>query len=455
MKWRLAVYNRGKNAVLECYDAGKLTQNKLTSWTDNYPYVDGSIAMDGISVHLCLKLSAMNAYGGIPFDSNAIEILKPTFPETFSVHFLDAQRDNAVRNTRRTRQPVIKLPKRMTFEEIQRQFREVKCWVSDSRILLLSYLVFTQTDCVLWYRLTTPIPSRKKALEILEKYGLARPFHLGGKLPLRFYETYSAFIDEMHCKFAPEKQEILAALEDAPLRMPLQEIKVAGVFAIKDKEYILRALKIKQGNSYEHVSIPVTLLREPQNSHDRNAICVEAEIDGADYKLGYIPKALAQKLAPMMDKGSSLNAIIAEQGIEGQEIKIKISIRKGMESFKTLTIDWGELAGKWEKAEINAEKRTITYVCRKQYHYNNAAKMTLTFSQDEWEENILPILRRCAFTEWSTVYRQTRSEYSKNLWRVVVTTEKGEMRKYGCNRYPIEWVHWLAFIKPCFQYIAF
>jgi len=41
------------------------------------------------------------------------------------------------------------------------------------------------------------------------------------------------------------------------------------------------------------------LLREPNNPHDRNAI----RVDIGGKKLGYIPKDLAQKLAPEIDEG--------------------------------------------------------------------------------------------------------------------------------------------------------
>jgi hypothetical protein len=46
------------------------------------------------------------------------------------------------------------------------------------------------------------------------------------------------------------------------------------------------------------------LVREPQNPHDPNAIRVET--DG--HYLGYIPKGLAEKIAPLMDNGTQLRA---------------------------------------------------------------------------------------------------------------------------------------------------
>ena len=46
------------------------------------------------------------------------------------------------------------------------------------------------------------------------------------------------------------------------------------------------------------------LFREPQNAHDPNAIRVESN---GKY-LGYIPKDVAAKLAPLMDSGTKVRA---------------------------------------------------------------------------------------------------------------------------------------------------
>lgn len=49
--------------------------------------------------------------------------------------------------------------------------------------------------------------------------------------------------------------------------------------------------------------ISVKLKREPRNSHDSNAIAVYAALrDNRVFFIGYLPKAVAAVLAPLMDK---------------------------------------------------------------------------------------------------------------------------------------------------------
>lgn len=49
---------------------------------------------------------------------------------------------------------------------------------------------------------------------------------------------------------------------------------------------------------------PVTLVREPSNPHDPNAIELFAE----GLKLGYVPRRVALRLAPVMDAGADVRA---------------------------------------------------------------------------------------------------------------------------------------------------
>ena len=54
--------------------------------------------------------------------------------------------------------------------------------------------------------------------------------------------------------------------------------------------------------------ISVKLKREPHNSHDSNAVAVYAALrDNRVFFIGYLPKAIASILAPLMDKDSEPN----------------------------------------------------------------------------------------------------------------------------------------------------
>ena len=54
--------------------------------------------------------------------------------------------------------------------------------------------------------------------------------------------------------------------------------------------------------------ISVKLKREPRNSHDSNAVAVYAALrDNRVFFIGYLPKAVASVLAPLMDKDTEPN----------------------------------------------------------------------------------------------------------------------------------------------------
>lgn len=58
--------------------------------------------------------------------------------------------------------------------------------------------------------------------------------------------------------------------------------------------------KLSEVNSAD---ISVKLKREPRNAHDSNAVAVYAALrDNRVFFIGYLPKAVAAVLAPLMDK---------------------------------------------------------------------------------------------------------------------------------------------------------
>lgn len=53
----------------------------------------------------------------------------------------------------------------------------------------------------------------------------------------------------------------------------------------------------------EHVPQQVTITREPENKHDGNAIAVNLTTWRKGMHIGYLPKDVAEKLAPLLDFG--------------------------------------------------------------------------------------------------------------------------------------------------------
>jgi len=93
----------------------------------------------------------------------------------------------------------------------------------------------------------------------------------------------------------------------ALVKLPKLETKVMGV------TYGNRQKAIEHLARYTPESISIRLEREQGNTHDRNAIAVHAAVEGkGSYHMGYLPRALAAFIAPLMDAGKSVGALFRE-----------------------------------------------------------------------------------------------------------------------------------------------
>jgi hypothetical protein len=104
------------------------------------------------------------------------------------------------------------------------------------------------------------------------------------------------------------------------------ELKVAGV-SFGNRQEALKRLK-----QYDVDKIKIQLEREATNEHDKNAIQVVVSVkDKGNYIIGYIPKTLAQLLAPLIDYGKSIKATFKEvigkyQNYHNYGLDISVSI---------------------------------------------------------------------------------------------------------------------------------
>ena len=262
-----------------------------------------------------------------------------------------------------------------------------------------------------------------------------------------FYDRYHVFLESAMVRFAPDKREIAAAVDEALPSLPVQTIKVAGVFAIANKAAVLCAL---EKSICQRDRVAVTLVREPENKHDENAIRVDVTLATDVYKLGYLPKEFAADYAPLMDNGWLLNGAIVK--VDGEKIYLEPSIHKGTRLPTHLAVVWGEIDGKWHEAELSFAERKLCYRCREHYFSGECVEMTLHVTPKMWETWALPQLKACAFMEWQKTYRKVNMKYKFELWRVVARGERGERRSYGCDCFPVEWPRWLDFIESCLNF---
>jgi hypothetical protein len=93
----------------------------------------------------------------------------------------------------------------------------------------------------------------------------------------------------------------------ALVKLPKLETKVAGV------TYGNRQKAIQHLAQYDPAAISIHLEREQGNAHDRNAVAVWAAVEGKGaYHMGYLPRALAAFIAPLLDAGKAVGAMFRE-----------------------------------------------------------------------------------------------------------------------------------------------
>ena len=94
------------------------------------------------------------------------------------------------------------------------------------------------------------------------------------------------------------------------VKLPNICTKVAGV------TYGKRQQAIEHLTHYRPENIRISLYRDNANAYDRNAVAVIATVKGkGSYTMGYLPKALAAFIAPLMDAGRTITSRLA--GIRG------------------------------------------------------------------------------------------------------------------------------------------
>lgn len=90
------------------------------------------------------------------------------------------------------------------------------------------------------------------------------------------------------------------------VKLPNICTKVAGV------TYGKRQQAIEHLTHYRPENIRISLYRDKANAYDRNAVAVIATVKGkGSYTMGYLPKALAAFIAPLMDARRTITSRLA------------------------------------------------------------------------------------------------------------------------------------------------
>ena len=93
----------------------------------------------------------------------------------------------------------------------------------------------------------------------------------------------------------------------ALVKLPNVLTKVAGV------TYGKRQTAIEHLTHYRPQDVRISLYRDDHNAADKNAVAVIAAVRGKGaYTIGYLPKAFAAFIAPLMDTGREVKSRLAE-----------------------------------------------------------------------------------------------------------------------------------------------
>lgn len=88
------------------------------------------------------------------------------------------------------------------------------------------------------------------------------------------------------------------------VKLPQLTTRVKGV------TYKQRQRALEHLGRYSRQDIAITLLHEPHNKHDENAVAVVATVKGkGSYTMGYLPKGLAALIAPLLAGGKAIESL--------------------------------------------------------------------------------------------------------------------------------------------------
>lgn len=431
MKWMIHFYDND-TVALECSDAGTITDIRLNLWVSNYPYADGTLTLDGSRISPSGKLSAIHAFGGVPVEFPSLQEHLPS-----RIRVTD-------RRSRRKRREA--LPRTLSREKalalLQNKENPCKRFITDPRVLFLCYAVVLDRHAGLFQAVMAAPPTRSAARKLLTDLGLLRKSLYPDPIPDEsFYDKLTRFVDRIITDRLPELEQILAAVRDRrPVAKP-ELIKVAGVFALPESAAVLHRLTERT---------PVSLQREPENPYDPNAVRLYAGIDGTDrIPIGYLPKELAKKLAPKLDWGTPIAAQVEAVSPKEKLILISLGGTKDPHPTNRLTLTWGGFPDRRHTAILSAKTRELVYRYRHDAVFSEETEFRLRFTPSAWKHIAEPLIRTCNFPSWEPAYRGSGIEYKELLWKMTAASPHKITESCGCNAAPVQFSHFLAFIRAC------
>ncbi len=222
--------------------------------------------------------------------------------------------------------------------------------------------------------------------------------------------------------------------------MKTQIIKIAGVFAIEDKEDTLSSL---------YAGDRVRLVREPSNDYDENSIRVD---NSNGDKLGYIPKSQNKQIAYEIDNiKASYDAFITKVNLAKLEIFIEVERKEiialdGLTKIKYEGFAYPFIELKWL---LNIEKKVLIY--EQQHLFDETHNsFNFKFSDEAWEK-VWRVLTACNFLAWQKA-KLEKIVCDGLLWKLNLSfTNRDNVKIEGYEDYPQGWYLFTDFLNSCFD----
>lgn len=218
----------------------------------------------------------------------------------------------------------------------------------------------------------------------------------------------------------------------------VKKTSIAGVSFLENRGSVMAST---------NVGDTLRLVREPDNSHDPNAIRIDRN---GGQKLGYIPRTETADFIDKMDAGIIYTGIITS--LQRHEYKIEADIYERMQipfpDFTSFSLKTYGFFSPVTVCSFNLRERKFTYKEQSQPHCDGYHCVELKFSTDYWEKALTSI-QQFNFPAWEKYY-DNPMVLDGTQWKITIRRRNGKPIKIsGSNAYPEEWEILQNFIYDC------
>lgn len=220
----------------------------------------------------------------------------------------------------------------------------------------------------------------------------------------------------------------------------VKTIEVAGVRAIPDRAQVL---------TYLEVGRRLKLVRESENSDDKNAIRIEDSFP-CGRKIGYIPSEDAEYFAPQMDKGVCYTGWIKSLDRPNNKIMVDVYERLCLSISEITSLQYNEYGFPGPNILVKISFRDRKFVYEEVSIIDcTSQKKSIHFTDKQWKDFVIPALQTCNFMAWTDNYVDP-PVYDGTQWELRIQLGKKGVRKIeGDNDFPEEWDIFQKFISDC------